>query len=101
MASTPTHYFVHFGQSTQTKNALQAEFYEYLKSFKGTLIKETSLYKIQDQIIGKCEELESKHSRCTPLNIYFTVRYSEDGYALSGFPFLAFNILNANLTNLK
>ncbi len=98
---TPTHYFVHVGQSTQTKNALQAEFYEYLKFYKGTLIEETSLWQLQKDIIERCEDLNSKYSRCTPLKIDFTERYSEDGYGLSGFPFLSFNILNANLTNLK
>lgn len=91
----PTHYFVHLGQSTQTKNALQAEFYEYLQEFRGTLIDTQNLSALEYKILVRASQLNEKHKRCTPLQIEFHARHDQNGKALNGFPFLSFNILNA------
>lgn len=95
----PSHYFVYTGYSTQTKNKLQEEFMAYLKTLQGTLVKAKDLIKLQNEIRAKIQELNEKFKRCQPLVITFTTLYTKNGYMISGFPFLTFQVLEAYASN--
>lgn len=97
--SQVTHYFVHVGHSTQTKNKLQEEFKNYLESLSGMLVTEPFYGDLTKQIKRKAEELNEKHRRCQPLKIGFSELYSKKGNHITGFYFLTFEILDARLNN--
>lgn len=91
----PTHYFVYVGHGTQTKNKLQKEFNDYLENLSGVLVNANSLSHLKQQIIARSKELNITHKRCAPLNISFSKKHGNDGYMISGFCFLTFDLLNA------
>lgn len=90
-----THYYVYVGHSNQTKNKLQEEFNDYLKSLQGKLIDAIKLPVLKKQILQKAQELNDKHNRCNPLVISFENLYTKNGLMISGFYFLTFQILEA------
>ena len=93
----PTHYFVFTGHGTQTKNKLQKDFKDYLESLGGLLVDAEWLNGLKKLIIDKSIELNRKHHRCTPLNISFCdLAVRKEGYMISGYYFLTFNILAAH-----
>ena len=51
MKGKPTHYYCFFGNGTQTKNKLQAEFSEFLRGMEGELYQASDLDKIKRYII--------------------------------------------------
>jgi hypothetical protein len=91
-----THYFVYVGHATQTKNRLQEDFNKYLKSLEGDLIDSKNINKLKKQIIDKSIELNKVYSRCTPLKISFSDLHTKNGFMISGFHFLTFQILTAH-----
>lgn len=91
----PTHYFVFTGHSTQTKNNLQEEFMTFLKALQGTLIDADNLPRLQEMICAKASELNHKYHRCKALVISFSELYSKNGFMISGFYFLTFQIIEA------
>ena len=91
-----THYFVYVGYATQTKNRLQEDFNKYLKSLEGDLIDSKNINKLKKQIIDKSIELNKVYNRCTPLQISFSDLYTKNGFMISGFHFLTFQILTAH-----
>lgn len=93
----PTHYFVYVGHSTLTKNKLQESFFNYLFSFKYTLVISSDIAKLKKQIISKAMELNEQHKRCKPLKVHFERGYKNDGYMLCGFEFLTFYLYEAEL----
>lgn len=90
-----THYFVYTGHSTQTKNKLQEEFWAYLKSNQGTLVKAQNLKEFKKEIIDKSKELNEKYKRCKPLVISFSDSYTRGDFMILGFSFLIYKILPA------
>lgn len=95
-ATKPTHYFVYVGHSTQTKNKLQLEFKQYLESLQGTLIDANKLQELKDKIKAKSIELNEKYNRCTPITISFDGLYTKNGFMITGFYFIVFQILQAH-----
>jgi hypothetical protein len=91
-----THYFVYVGHSTQTKNKLQEEFGNYLKSLEGTLITAEKIDDLQWQIRAKSLELNEKHKRCASLVIGFSRLYTKTGFQIDGFYYVTFQILQAH-----
>lgn len=95
MSKKVTHYFVYVGHDTQTKNKLQSEFKEFLKSKSGVLVDYHDLNILKLHIINRAKELNAIHNRCTPLEISFYDLHSKNGLMISGFHFVTFQILEA------
>ena len=91
-----THYFVYVGHEKKKKNRLQEDFNKYLKSLEGDLIDSKNINKLKKQIIDKSIELNKVYNRCTPLQISFSDLYTKNGFMISGFHFLTFQILTAH-----
>ncbi|MBS7234244.1 hypothetical protein KHA90_24920 [Flavobacterium psychroterrae] len=91
-----THYFVYVGHSTQTKNKLQEEFCNYLRSLQHTLIDAAKINDLKKEIRLKALELNEKHKRCAALVIGFSDLYTKTGFGITGFYFLTFQILQAH-----
>ena len=90
-----THYFVYVGHGTQTKNKLQEEFGNFLKEKSGVLIDYYDLDHLKLHIINKSKDFNAMHNRCTPLEIGFEDLYTKNGFMITGFHFLTFQILAA------
>ena len=95
MSSKPTHYVVHIGHQTQTKNKLQRDFAEFLKSLEGHLYTAERLSVLKNLILKNAEDLNFRHYRCQPLKIDFDKCYDNTGLVLRGFPFMVFQINKA------
>jgi len=93
MKNNPSHLFVYVGHSTQTKNKLQSEFGDYLKSLSGKVVKYEQRGDLIAQIISQSKVLNEKHKRCAPLNIGFSNIHTKQGMMITGFYFLIFQIL--------
>ncbi len=90
---TPTHYFVYVGHGTQTKNKLQADFKTYLESLAGTIVQAANVKELKQEIMAKVDELNQVHKRCAPLQLKLDNLYTKDGFYITGFYFLTFQIL--------
>ncbi len=90
-----THYFVYVGHSTNTKNKLQKEFSDYLKSLSGRLVKEYNFENLKTEIIEQANLLSNQNNRCTPIKISFSDLYTKNGLMINGFHFVTFQILEA------
>lgn len=90
-----SHYFVHVGHSTATKNKLQEEFQKYLSSLEATLISTDKLNILKEEISAKADELNKKYPRCTSLEIKIHPMHFGKGFMLSGFYSITFQILKA------
>lgn len=95
MDKSPTHYFVNVGHQNATKNKLQEEFHVYLYSLKATLITVDRLKILKSEILEKADELNKKYPRCTPLKIKIDNLHFNNGFMLSGFYSIVFQILKA------
>lgn len=91
-----THYYVHVGHGTQTKNNLQKDFGSYLRSLEGTLIDKAKLKSFKAAIINHSNMLNAINRRCTLLKISFSDKYSKNGFMITGFDFLSFQLLEAH-----
>lgn len=95
-----THFYTYVGHGTMTKNKLQSDFDQYLKSIEGVLITSNQLNDFKKQIKDKSVELNAKYPRCTPLVISFSELYTNNGFMIGGFYYLTFQLLAANLTDI-
>jgi hypothetical protein len=94
----PSHYFVFVGHGTISKNKLQIEFKDYLKSLSGILINADKIEKLKDDIVQKSIELNQKYKRCKPLKIGYYNLYGNVGFSIDGFYDLQFHIIEAYYT---
>jgi len=95
----PTHYFVYVGHSTATKNKLQEEFHNYLKSLSAKLITADKIASFNQSIIDQSLKLNEQYRRCTPLNIAISKAHFDKGFMINGFYSLTFQILKAYDSN--
>ncbi|MDN3675714.1 hypothetical protein QWY99_22020 [Flavobacterium branchiarum] len=93
MEKKVTHYFVYVGHSNATKNKLQDEFENYLKSLSATIIEVNKLEDLKSEIINKSLELNEIHRRCQGLKISIVDMHYSKGFMISGFHSLVFQIL--------
>lgn len=90
-----THYFVYVGHSTQTKNNLQKDFSDYLKSLSGRLVRTENFEALKKEILEKATNLSKENNRCTPIKISFSYLYTKNGVMINGFHSVTFQILEA------
>jgi len=85
------YYMTYNGHQLATKNKLEKEVSEYIKTLDRTLIHEGNLVAFKEMVIEKIEEFNQKHPRCKPLKPYWDERRNSDIF-LSGIYFNHFTI---------
>lgn len=78
-----TNAFTLLGYSTALKNALEKEFFEFLKYRSNRLV---DARREMADVEFKAQELSKKHPRCKPLKIHFHTWADEQTHHLNGFP---------------
>jgi len=96
-----THYYLDFGYSTATKNKLQNEAHDYIKSLKGKLFVVGDFENVKKQIINTIELLNVQNPRCKPLKVHFWDDRLSGALMLSGFHSVQFHIRPAELSHLS
>lgn len=64
-------YLAHHHYSTASKNKLEDEFFNYLKSIDRTLIEDDKVEDFKAEILKKYEELCIENPRCKPIDKLF------------------------------
>lgn len=85
------YYMTYDGHQLSTKNKLEKEVAEYLKSIDRTLVHKGNLVAFKESVIEKIEEFNKKHTRCKPLKPTWDDRRNNDIF-LSGVYFNHFTI---------
>lgn len=96
-----THYFIHLSYCTATKNKLQNDVRDYLKSLDGKLVTAEESVTAQEKIVEHIEALNKKHSKCTPLKVSFWNHIDGRPLSLSGFVAVTFHLRPATLTHVS
>jgi hypothetical protein len=96
----PTHYYIELVYSTQLKNSLHRDAFEYLNHLSGSLILVKDLKIFQESVVNKFNLMNSQYKRCSKLNVFFYGDF-EDGFRLSGFQEVQFKLKPAVLMDLN
>lgn len=76
-------YAIYISHTNSLKNKLHKDFYAYLQENERVLVSDIS--KLKTAITQKVEALNTLHSRCNPIKVYFTGNSkSSDCYIHSG-----------------
>ena len=85
------YYMTYNGHQLATKNKLEKEVSEYIKTLDRTLVHETDLPKFKEEFLKNIDDISKKHPRCKPLKPYWDERRNSDIF-LSGIYFNHFTI---------
>ncbi len=72
-------YVCYLGHSTMTKNKLEEEFFQYLKSIDRIWVENEKISELKNDILKMYNQLCEKHHRCKPLKKEFSKTYHENG----------------------
>lgn len=96
-----THYFIHFSYSTATKNTLQNQAHDFLKSLDGKLVTIKDLEATTNLIVQHIEHLNQQNPRCKPLKVSFNCHNTSRPFSLSGFEAVVFHLRPATLIHVS
>lgn len=71
-------YLTYQHYSTASKNKLEEEFYNYLKSIDRTLIEDNEIEDFKAEILQKYDDLCKEFPRCKPIKKSLSKMFSED-----------------------
>ena len=71
-------YLVYQHNATASKNKLEDEFFQYLKSLNRKIVEEKNLLKFTEDVLKKYNDLCKEHPRCKPIEKRFSRGFSEN-----------------------